>query len=700
TFLTLYRYLGLTRQLLQIEKTVNELATYTLPKNFLDGGGMERMRMKFIGKSRSIPTTIGSNQAGPAEDAGEVTIPPFLKRQAPSNNQGELRQRRRPTASVPAKVERQFEAEEVSNIRRLLSPPAFDVKNSPSGARRHNRIVSGVTSIVADSDGIEEDMRTRDAVFECICRSLGLVQTVGPGSAPGSASSSSVSAVNVNSPDGQSASSVTPRFLANDLFTHMIQQRALYGGIGHPSGNGADLETMSTCSTTSSAIAPVEITNEVEIRYFEKGTYLVRERDRHVGLYFVIDGLLDVSIGGGVPTESQEGSPANGSSSSRRSPASSFSSAGTRSGRPIAQCRLPTPKSKVSNNRKQSLPDRSENQDSNGSSRSIRSSAPQRFLFHILPGGLAGYLASLTGYPSFVNIRAASDTYASNGAHDSCQTPDQPGLASGCVSKFAQSLIVYSNKQTTSFALLTYSACWAAETPVLHIDFALDWVQANAGQVLYRQNDQSDSIYIVLDGRLRTIVARKDDPSSFDIVAEYGQGDSVGELEVLTDSPRPSTLHAIRDTEIAKMPKTLFNALSLRHPEITLQISRMIALRSRDQQRAPNRNLRLPSSSAAANPSSFSSNLNNNNNYNLKTVGILPVNAAVPIGEFAKRLKEALVGIGATVSHLNHAAVLEGMGRHAFSKMGKLKLNSWLSEHEERARIILYVADGGVSSVW
>jgi lysophospholipid hydrolase len=38
----------------------------------------------------------------------------------------------------------------------------------------------------------------------------------------------------------------------------------------------------------------------------------------------------------------------------------------------------------------------------------------------------------------------------------------------------------------------------------------------------------------------------------------------VGELDVITTSPRRTTVHAIRDTELIRMPQTLFNAISAR----------------------------------------------------------------------------------------------------------------------------------------
>lgn len=56
--------------------------------------------------------------------------------------------------------------------------------------------------------------------------------------------------------------------------------------------------------------------------------------------------------------------------------------------------------------------------------------------------------------------------------------------------------------------------------------------------------------------------------------------------------------------------------------------------------------------------------------------------------------------MGAPTSYLNQATVMQVLGRHAFSRMGALKLAGWLSETEQKYRIVLYVADTAVSSTW
>lgn len=158
---------------------------------------------------------------------------------------------------------------------------------------------------------------------------------------------------------------------------------------------------------------------------------------------------------------------------------------------------------------------------------------------------------------------------------------------------------------------------------------------------------------------------------------------------------------------------TLFNAISVRHPLVTIQISRIIASRLR-QQVMPKTSVPLPLGVGGVTEMG-------KNNFNLKvsllpletllgesltsfppsqTVAILPVNRHVPVSAFASKLHSALEAIGAPTSYLNQATVMQVLGRHAFSRMGTLKLAGWLAETEQKYRIVLYVADTAVSAPW
>jgi lysophospholipid hydrolase len=296
---------------------------------------------------------------------------------------------------------------------------------------------------------------------------------------------------------------------------------------------------------------------------------------------------------------------------------------------------------------------------------SKRKKAPgPKSLALIKPGGIAGYIGAISSYRSFIDVVAKTDVYVGFLPRSSLER---------IVEKYPVVLLTMAKRLTSLLPRL-----------ILHIDFALEWVQVNAGQVIYRQGDESDAIYIVLNGRLRLV--RSNEQNGMKVIGEYGQGESVGELEVMTESARPATLHAIRDTELAKFPRTLFNSLAQEHPGITIKISKIIASRMRALVEDPVFVQGKETSIATSNK--VSSTLN------LRTVAILPVTAGVPVVEFGSRLMNALSQIGAAkgVASLNQAAILNHLGRHAFSRMGKLKLSQYLADLEEKYGLVLYVA--------
>ena len=106
---------------------------------------------------------------------------------------------------------------------------------------------------------------------------------------------------------------------------------------------------------------------------------------------------------------------------------------------------------------------------------------------------------------------------------------------------------------------------------VRSIDFALDWVLVESGKALYRQGDAADCTYVVLSGRLRS-VAQRQPGGRKELVAEFGRGELCGIVETLTEVRRSSTLLAVRDTEIAKIPGGLINSI-----KVSITISLLVA---------------------------------------------------------------------------------------------------------------------------
>jgi len=103
-------------------------------------------------------------------------------------------------------------------------------------------------------------------------------------------------------------------------------------------------------------------------------------------------------------------------------------------------------------------------------------------------------------------------------------------------------------------------------------------MQLSGGQVLYEKGDKSNDFYIVINGRLRSF---NEKDNKVEVLREYGQNDSIGELDVITAVSRSDTVHAIRDTELVRIPAALFDAVSTKHPATTVQFMRLIAGRVR-----------------------------------------------------------------------------------------------------------------------
>ena len=66
---------------------------------------------------------------------------------------------------------------------------------------------------------------------------------------------------------------------------------------------------------------------------------------------------------------------------------------------------------------------------------------------------------------------------------------------------------------------------------VRQIDFALDWTELEAGKALYRQGDEANTAYIILNGRVRSVVKRSDGKK--ELVDEFGRGETIGVVSTL-----------------------------------------------------------------------------------------------------------------------------------------------------------------------
>uniref|UniRef100_A0A673BS20 lysophospholipase n=1 Tax=Sphaeramia orbicularis TaxID=375764 RepID=A0A673BS20_9TELE len=291
----------------------------------------------------------------------------------------------------------------------------------------------------------------------------------------------------------------------------------------------------------------------------------------------------------------------------------------------------------------------------------------ESLLFVTHPGEMVGHLAVLTGEPLIFSVRAHRDcTFLSiSKAHFYEIMREEPRV----VLNVAHTVV----KRVSPF--------------VRQIDFALDWMAVEAGRAVYRQGDKSDSTFIVLSGRLRSVIAKDDGKK--ELAGEYGRGDLIGVVEALTHMNRATTVHAVRDSELAKLPEGALNSIKRRYPQVVTRLIHLLGqkiLGNMQQVNARSLALHTPTSKwDAGNPAS-----------NLSTVAILPVSEDVPLTAFTLELQHALSGIGPTLL-LTSDIIKQRLGSAALDSVHEYRLSSWLGQQEDIHRIVLYQSDSGLT---
>lgn len=738
TMHTAHSYLGLTKEVMRAEQVLNQTADTPLPSSFYESGAIERLRQRFVQVYGGIPPTPPAAQGvvpgvDPRARAAERVGPPL----SPPRHRGQPHHSPRPsrTGLTLSSLDLQgpdaamfsssalmpidtpsttvVDAKPHSSRRASQSLDAGDLFTStPGGAKlpvhpplhpsrassknvmqaptmMRNLSSSASTSApgsaaptdAAESIGWAADGQAnfdlKEAVLHCIANTLGL-QSPPTSAWPASRASHAGETAN------QAAYGDSPLLSAQDLSTRNGNGNGgVYGsawgqltmlaevtaasrgasgddtGSPTPVGAGRVKETPGFPFPHSTLSPPFE--NDVEIKFFHAGDTLIAAGEREAGLFYVVDGHLDVTIPtpSGLAARRAADSPRPASASSATSPETAYGTGRANSEQAHA--------------------------------RAQQGHAPKP-LYSIGRGGVAGYLATLLGAPSYVDVKARTDCYV--------------GLLP------ARALDKLMDRRPTVLLGLCRRLLSLLSPTLLQIDTALDWQHVNAGQVIYRQGEVADKFYLVINGRLRAIAADQAGSSHVHIANEFGMGDSVGELEVVTDTRRTHTLHAIRDTELACIPVTLFRAVSALEPSLSIQLAQIIARHVSTalvQHGAGALPAHMPmsllsggeSSTVAAKGPKRPGTEMWRSNTNLKTVAIVPVTREVPIAAFARRLQNAFEPTtGEEAAYLNQSAVMGVLGRNAFNRMGKLKLAGWLADQEAKHRMVLYVVDTAVSSPW
>lgn len=107
----------------------------------------------------------------------------------------------------------------------------------------------------------------------------------------------------------------------------------------------------------------------------------------------------------------------------------------------------------------------------------------------------------------------------------------------------------------------------------------VDWFSLPGGWTLMRRGQEEDSLYVVTAGQLGLFLPGADGRD--EMAGQLGPGDTVGEISVLSGSPRTATLIALRDTELLRMSHEAFERIAARHPTILRNLAGLVAGRLR-----------------------------------------------------------------------------------------------------------------------
>ncbi|XP_059481709.1 neuropathy target esterase sws isoform X2 [Neocloeon triangulifer] len=296
-------------------------------------------------------------------------------------------------------------------------------------------------------------------------------------------------------------------------------------------------------------------------------------------------------------------------------------------------------------------------------------------MFTAHQGEVVGGLAVLTGEPSFFTIKAKHFTR---------------------IALLSKSTFYSIMRERPKVVLHVAHTVVRRLSPfVRQVDFALDWVFPESGRALYRQGNESDCTYIVLSGRLRSVITHANGKK--ELVGEYGKGDLVGIVEMVTKTKRSTTVMAVRDTELAKLPEGLFNAIKLRYPIVVTRLINLLGHRILGSWQKPTIGRAIDTRPTQV---------------NLSTVAIVGISDDVPLSSFTYELFHALSAISNVFDfpkdpfnthsgqclRLTSEVIRKSLGMSILDPNNEYRLTSWLAQQEDQHRIVLYQCDNTMTA--
>ena len=109
------------------------------------------------------------------------------------------------------------------------------------------------------------------------------------------------------------------------------------------------------------------------------------------------------------------------------------------------------------------------------------------------------------------------------------------------------------------------------------VAFTSEQLSLSDKEFLFHKGDQSDSVYLILEGFLNLV--SKNETGEYEVIIEQGKNQITGEMGVIRNVPRAGTIRAAGPAKVLKIEADTFMTLMLENPCMSLHVMRELSNR-------------------------------------------------------------------------------------------------------------------------
>lgn len=206
-----------------------------------------------------------------------------------------------------------------------------------------------------------------------------------------------------------------------------------------------------------------------------------------------------------------------------------------------------------------------------------------------------------------------------------------------------------------------------------YIESLFDWVHLKRGEPLFKKGDIGDSLYILINGLLHVVEEGAVAGEGEVVVSDILKGEIVGEMALLSDERRESTIYAARDSDLVKLARSSFESISDKYPSVMIAITRLLVERLKSVKVGGLRKTET------------------------MNIAVFPITPGVPAADFSRKLEAAFSVYGLTflltAEGLDQILEKKGIADISDDDPRIQGLRAWLSEIEDTYSFTIYQAE-------